>query len=104
MYLLKAQQYFYVISLIKVFDKLFGGDIFVRLHQRQLLEETRRSCASPQRPTQLDVKANHSSHTGPQGGARDVSASASAAAQSAQNTGTTLLNCRAVLSTLILFL
>lgn len=82
----------------------FDGDIFVRLHQRQLLEETRRSCASPQRPTQLDVKANNSSHTEPQGGARDVSASAAAAAQPAQNTGGTLLNSGAGLSTLILLL
>lgn len=89
-----------MISLTKLFDKSFGGDFFVRLHQRQLLEETGRSCASPQRPTQLDVKANDSSHPEPQGRARDVSASASAD----QNTGAALLNCRAVLSTLILFL
>eukprot|EP00066_Takifugu_rubripes_P017117 XP_011606383.1 PREDICTED: centrosomal protein of 97 kDa [Takifugu rubripes] len=48
-----------------------------RLHQRQLLEETRRSCTSPPRPTQLDVKTNSS----PQGGAIE-----DRSAQSAQKT------------------
>ncbi|KAK2839950.1 hypothetical protein Q5P01_013690 [Channa striata] len=43
-----------------------------RFHQRQLLEETRGSCPSPPRPTQLDVETHSPSHVVPQGGAREV--------------------------------
>ncbi|XP_067459937.1 centrosomal protein of 97 kDa [Thunnus thynnus] len=43
-----------------------------RFHQRQLLEETGGGCASPPRPTQLDVEKHSPSHTIPQGGAREV--------------------------------
>ncbi|XP_028991816.1 centrosomal protein of 97 kDa [Betta splendens] len=56
-----------------------------RLHQRQLLEETREGCPSLPRPTQLNVEIHSPSHATPQGGAREVknkSSSAPAAAQS----------------------
>lgn len=41
-----------------------------RFHQRQLLEETRGSCPSPPRPTQLDVEGHGPSHAG--SGAQEV--------------------------------
>ena len=62
----------------------------LRFHQRQLLEETRGGCASPPRPTQLDVEKHSPSHTVPQGGAREVKkmiAASPAAVPSACETG-----------------
>lgn len=44
----------------------------LRFHQRQLLEETQGGCASPPRPTQLDVEKHSPSHAVPQGGAREL--------------------------------
>ncbi|CAK6959252.1 centrosomal protein of 97 kDa [Scomber scombrus] len=43
-----------------------------RFHQKQLLEETQGGCASPPRPTHLDVEKHIPSHAVPQGGAREV--------------------------------
>lgn len=59
----------------------------LRLHQRQLLEETRGGCPSPPRPTQLDVKSHSPSHAVPQGEVKKISSPAPAAAPSVRQTG-----------------
>lgn len=64
--------------------------LYPRLHQRQLLEETRGGCPSPPRPTQLDVKSHSPSHAAQLEEARDVkkmSPPASAAVPAVQETG-----------------
>lgn len=64
----------------------------LRLHQRQLLEQTQGGCPNLPRPTQLDVKSHSPSHALPQGAARDERKicppePAPAAVPSVQNTG-----------------